>query len=515
MARIQQIHPGNYRSSGNIDDEFSSVIRYLVSGEKGDYTLGELLSVLFDDTGTLKSPVEMRLDGSTNLQYRVGSYTDSTSGWITIAPVSAISGAPGADLGTIEGPLFSQGTSYTATSGQTVFSFEIDTGDDVMVFINGILQAASTVTISTTNNTITLSSGVTAGHTVFIIKIRAQSVSNYRRSDQQATSNQAVFPFTHTADENILVFRNGLFQNPGGSNDYTSSSAQNTVTFNTALSSTDLISIITVENTAVKSVSGLMTRDGYTDANGFIPFNKLAITAGEIPQDRVNGLAALTSDRGKVFVSPTAPTGAGNAVAGNIWIDTSTSPDTPKFYDGIQWLNFAATTTIPEFFTTDANKVLHINSSGTALEFKNVDTSAFVLLSTVGAASGVASLDSNGRLPASQLPTVMNLDSFDFIDTSTISAPTDFNIKRIYKEAARIDSIYLKVNSGTCDVTIQVDGTNVGSTFNVSSTAIEQNLANSILVDATTTSKMIGISVTNPSAAAGLECVLAVAKQSV
>ena len=93
----------------------------------------------------------------------------------------------------------------------------------------------------------------------------------------------------------------------GGSNDYTSSSAQNTVTFNTALSSTDLISVITVENTAVKSVSGLMTRDGYTDANGFIPFNKLAVSAGEIPQDRINGLAALTSDRGKVFVSPTAP----------------------------------------------------------------------------------------------------------------------------------------------------------------------------------------------------------------
>ena len=127
----------------------------------------------------------------------------------------------------------------------------------------------------------------------------------------------------------------------------------------------------------------------------------------------------------------------------------------------------------------------------------------------------MASLDANGRLPSSQLPTVMNLDSFDFIDTTTIGSPTDFNIKRIYKEAARIDSIYLKVNSGTCDVTIQVDGTNVGSTFNVSSTAIEQNLANSILVDATTTSKMIGISVTNPSAAAGLECVLAVTKQSV
>lgn len=515
MARLQQIHPGNYRSSGNIDDEFSSVIRYLVSGEKGDYTLGELLSVLFDDTGTLKSPVEMRLDGGTNLQYRVGQYTDSTSGWITIAPASAIAGAPGSDVGTIEGPLFSQGTAYTATSGQTIFSYEVDTTDDVMVFVNGILQAASTVTIDASNNQVVLSSGVTAGHIVYIIKIRKQSVSNYRRSDQTATANQAVFPFTHESFENILVFRNGLFQNPGGSNDYTNSSAQNTVTFNTALSAAEIVSIITVENTAVKSVSGLMTRDNYTDASGFIPFAKLSVSAGEIPQDRVAGLATLTSDRGKVFVSSSAPTAASATVAGNIWIDTSTSPDTAKFYDGVQWLNFASTTTIPDFVTTDAGKVLHINSSGTALEFKNIDTTAFVLLSTVGAASGIASLDANGRLPSSQMPTVMNLDSFDFKNVGTISSPTTFDLKRIFKEAARIDSIFLKTSSGTCDVQIQVDGVGVGTTHSVSSTPIEQNLANSILVDATTTSKMIGLNVTNTVAAVDLEVVLAVAKQSV
>ena len=515
MARIQQIHPGNYRSSGNIDDEFNSVIRYLVSGEKGDYTLGELMSVLFDDTGTLKSPVEMRLDGSTNLQYRVGTYTDTTSGWITIAPASAISGAPGSDVGTIEGPLFSQGTSYTATSGQTVFAYEIDTNDDVMVFINGVLQAAANYTISTANNTVTLTTGATTGQTVYIIKIRKQSVSNYRRSDQTATANQAVFPFTHTADENILVYRNGLFQNPGGSNDYTSSSAQNTVTFNTALPANDLVSIITVENVAVKSVSGLMTRDGYTDANGFIPFNKLAVSAGEIPQDRVANLAALTADRGKVFVSSTAPTGASNLVAGNIWIDTSTNPDTPKFYDGTQFLNFASTNTIPDFVSTDANKVLHINSSGTALEFKNVDTSAFVLLAAVGAASGVASLDANGRLPSSQLPTVMNLDSMYSLQSGTLSTTTNVVIKRVFKEAIRIDAIFVKTTSGTCDVTIQVDGTNVGTAVAASSTASESNLANSILVDATTVSKTIGFEASSVSSAVGLEVVLAVAKQSV
>ena len=106
MARIQQLHPGNYRSTGNIDDEFNSLIRYLVAGEKGDYTIGELLGVLFDSTGKLIAPLEMRLDTSSNLQYRVGTYTDSTTGWTTIVPASDIKGAPGADLGTIEGPLF-------------------------------------------------------------------------------------------------------------------------------------------------------------------------------------------------------------------------------------------------------------------------------------------------------------------------------------------------------------------------------------------------------------------------
>ena len=91
MARIQQLHPGNYRSTGNIDDEFNSVIRYLVSGEKGDFTLGELMSVLFDSTGKLIAPIEMRLDGSSNLQYRVGTYTDTTTGWTTIvAPAESV-----------------------------------------------------------------------------------------------------------------------------------------------------------------------------------------------------------------------------------------------------------------------------------------------------------------------------------------------------------------------------------------------------------------------------------------
>ena len=88
-------------------------------------------------------------------------------------------------------------------------------------------------------------------------------------------------------------------------------------------------------------------------------------------------------------------------------------------------------------------------------------------------------------------------------------------IKRVFKEAIRIDAIFVKTTSGTCNVTIQVDGTNVGTAVAASSTASESNLANSILVDATTVSKTIGFEASSVSSAVGLEVVLAVAKQSV
>lgn len=515
MARIQQLHPGNYRSTGNIDDEFNSVVRYLVSGEKGDFTLGELMSVLFDSTGKLIAPVEMRMDGSSNLQYRVGTYTDSTTGWITIAATADLRGAAGTDLGTIEGPLFNGGTEFTATSAQTVFSYAHESTDDLMVFINGVLQVPTAYTGNATANTVTMGTGVTTGHKVYIIKLRANSVSNFRRTSSTASASQAVFPFTHTSSEEIMVFRNGLFQTPGGTADYTSSSDQNTVTFTSALPANDEVTILTVENTATTKVSGLVTADDYLDSSGFIPYSKLAITAGQIPQDRVANLASLTANRGKTFVSASAPTGT-DAVAGNFWIDTSTSPDTPKFHDGVQWLEFASQTTIPTFTVTDALKALHINSSGTGLEFRTVDLSAYVPLSTVGAASGVAALDSTGRLASSQIPTVMALDSLHFVNSGTISGDTDFVIKRIYKEVVRIDSISVRTSSGTCDITLQVNGVDVAgfSAISASSTPVEQNLANSISVDAQTVnaSKTIGFKASNVSSAANIEIVLAVTK---
>ena len=122
---------------------------------------------------------------------------------------------------------------------------------------------------------------------------------------------------------------------------------------------------------------------------------------------------------------------------------------------------FSTATTIPSFTTTDALKSLHINSSGTALEFRNVDLSAYIPLTSVGAASGVAALDATGRLAASQIPTVMALDSMHFVQTGTTNSTTAFVIKRIYGEIVRIDKISVRTSSGTCDITLQVDGVNV------------------------------------------------------
>ena len=62
MARIRQQYPQNYGSSGNINTEFESVIRYLNAAEIGDNTIGELLGKIFDNAGNWNGPVEFRKD---------------------------------------------------------------------------------------------------------------------------------------------------------------------------------------------------------------------------------------------------------------------------------------------------------------------------------------------------------------------------------------------------------------------------------------------------------------------
>ena len=82
MARLRQLHPGNYKSSGNISDEIEGIVRYLNSAELGDFTISELLAKLFDANGIFDGPVEFKFDTVDGLQFRVGEFVGVTDGLI-------------------------------------------------------------------------------------------------------------------------------------------------------------------------------------------------------------------------------------------------------------------------------------------------------------------------------------------------------------------------------------------------------------------------------------------------
>jgi hypothetical protein len=510
MSRLRQKHPNNYRTSPNISDEFESIIRYLNTAELGDKTVGELLDKIFDENGELDAPLELRFDATKGLQYRFGTFDGVEDGWETIASASDLKGAAGANVGTIEGPVLSQRQDYTASGGQTVFSYAFDDGDDVVVFKNGLLLAETAYVKSHGADTVTLVTPAVGGDKVTIYKIREGSVTNYRRSDQTSAASQAVFPFAHTEFETILVYRNGVLQREGASFDYTRSSVVGVVTFNTSLSAGELVTIFTIENTALQSVSGLMLEDEYT-VDGFIPWQKLSVEDGDIAQAKVSGLIAALADGGKVFVQASAPA---TPVSGWIWIDTSVNPNLMKFWNGADWLSTSNATDIPVFGSAQAGKFLKANGTGTALEFGDYDDTHLVPKTYMGAASGVATLDADGKLPTTQLPEIFALDTLYNKNTGAV-ANGNYQFKRIFKQKIRIDAISLKTTSGTCSVNVTVDGVDVGSVYAAGAALSETNLGAPIEVDATSGSKLIGYKVASGASPVDLEVALAIAGVSV
>jgi hypothetical protein len=505
MARLRTLHPGNHRSSASIDDEFENVVRYIVAAEAGNKTLAELMSTLFDEDGELTAAIEIRLDGTKGLQYRIGVHTDPEEGWKTIAAPAAVRGTPGRDVGTIRGPLFYSRQEFVAAAGQTVFPYVLDTNtDDVFVFKNGVLQAPATYAKNPAN--ITLSAGAVLNDKISVIGIRASAITNYRRSDL-TSATQAVFPFVHDADEQILVFRNGLLQRFGGGADYTNSPDTDTITFTATLPANDLVTALTVENLEIQNVGGLMTEDVYTDGNGFVPWAKIAVADGAIAQAKINGLTGLLANRGHVFVQPAAPIGA---VAGDFWIKTSVSPNLMFFFDGVTWLSTSSVTDIPSFLVADAGKALHVNGTGTGIEWKPIDLSSVVSKAVINVANGVAGLDALGKLSATQLPQIFALTSL-FLKQAGAVANGTFVITKIYGQHLRLDKISRKASAGTGDVILQVNGVDVGTTYQATNALQENALTSSIDVDATTTAKTIGFRVANQAALADLEIVLAAA----
>lgn len=297
MARLKVLYPGNHTSSGNIGADIENIVRYLNSAEIGDNTIAELMNVLFDRNGILAAPVQLRSDNINGLQYRVGVYPDTEKGWVTIAKVEEIRGAAGSDVGTIGAPLFSARADIvineanannvvTYPTGSTVFNYIHEAADAIVVYLNGALLSEADYTNNPVTNTVTLSEATEANDLVTIYKVQSANDSGFVRQDVTAGQSQAVFPFVHNEDQKVLVYRNGVLQRQGGTNDYTQQPANSTITFTSALVEGDIVTFIIVEDTSQVRVSGLMTEDKFTNTDGLIPYSKLAVQDAEIPRAR-------------------------------------------------------------------------------------------------------------------------------------------------------------------------------------------------------------------------------------
>jgi len=610
MARLRQQHPQNYVNSGNIHTDFENVIRYLNTAELGDKTVAELMATIFNEEGVFDGPIQMRLDATAGIQYRIGQYSSAETGWVTIADVSTFRGTAGASVGNVEGPFFfgradvliggpiatltvtagganyattptvtisapqeptgttatatatltadavtaititNAGSGYTAAptvtitggsgSGATAtgavgtansvinYSFDPST-ENIVVYRNGLLlhdtttaNTAAQYSYDTTANTITLAAttpAVALGDKISVYSIRSQSVTNFRRVDNEISGSTTLVSFVHTDDEKILVWRNGILQQPGGSADYLSSSTSDTITFvdtSNQLTTGDKVTIMTVENQSLKTVAGMMFEDEYTNAAGYINYAKLAVADNEIPQAKVSALATTLTNKANIVSQQNTPS---SPSTGDLWLDTSLAPAILKFYEGTQWLETSPESSLPTFVQTNANQFVRVNGTGTGLQYGDIDFSSVVPKTYMGAANGVATLDSSGNLPVTQLPETFSTVSIPFFsvheDSSASIGNKTYYLSRIWKQTIRIDGIAYKLSSGTCTLQLAVDGVAVGSTFSATSSLQSDNIATVIEIDGTVASKRIELIVTNNSSGQSLEVVVAAATVNV
>lgn len=445
--------------------------------------------------------------------------TDGGSGYSSV-PTITFSGGNGS------------GATATATLGSPVstvsYSFDPST-EDIVVYRNGVLLheettagTAAQYTYSTVDGTITIENVTPAldlADKISVYSIRSQAVTNFRREDNEIVGSTTLIPFIHTAEEKILVWRNGILQQEGGDADYLASAEANTITFldsNNQLTTGDKVTVLTVENQSLKTVAGLMFEDEYTDSNGFIKWEKITADDNQIPQIKVANLSDSLAGKANIVNSLTSPE---SPTTGDLWLDISQVPAVLKFYDGTQWLETSPESSLPTFVQSNAGQYVRVNGTGTSLEYGDIDFSALVPKTYMGAANGVATLDTSGKLPASQLPETFSTITIPFFSVWEDSAATVSNktyfITRLWKQTIRIDGMSFKLSGGSCTIQLSVDGSVIGSTYSVSSTAQSIDLASIIEIDATTSGRRLELVVTNASSATSLEIGIAAATVNV
>jgi hypothetical protein len=511
MAGIRQTAAFEYASSDKVQTEFENVVRYLQQAEVGGKTLGEVIDNLTDDNGNLNSNVEFRLDSSAGLQYRVGE----TGTFTTIAALSELRGEAGQNVGDIGAPIFNGrqdyiiGTTLRASdgvaypSGTTVLEYSHTADDTIVVFRNGLLQVeggSNDYVTSATNNTVTFSDDLTTtdnsggAEVVTIYKIRATAITSFQRVDAEVTTTQSIFPFVMDDQTEIQVYQNGLLLREGGSNDYVRDNNADTVTLNTAATNGDLVSIITVENTANQVVAGLMLEQVFTNAQtGKILFDKLEIADGAIPEAKVASLT--TSLAGKAGLSDV--TAGGTALSAgpvNTFYleDVSGSPRLRFKVSATQNVDINPAVDIPSPSSANSGKFIRVSAAG-AYELSALTDvlSGYITTSQKDAANGVPSLDSNLLINVARIPSFSVLQQYPLlIMDKLIATPVDGQeerMKRISGARVKINKVYATTNSGSLTLDIEVGGVSKGQAFAVTTSSTTAFVPSSdIFVDART-----------------------------
>ncbi len=494
MARLRQYFASRYGSQEATSSEFENIIRYLNSAELGNQTLAELMAKVFDEDGDVALGVEFRFDAATGLEFRL----DDASDWTLIADAVSIRGTPGINLGTVNGPLLSNRQQFTAGVSQVAYAYTVTSPlADLMVWINGVLQAPESYSYSSGSGTLTLVSAPATSALVTVASIRANPAESFRRIDLEAVDGQAVFPFPLEDLDEIIVFRNGIMQREGGGYDYIKSHVSSTITMTSAQTAGALITIIRISNTAINDVAGLMLEDNYC-TNGLIRLEKVMIPDAALDSAKVDGLDDALAARPSITVGTSSPL---TPAAGDLWIKTAASVPYMLFYDGVRWINASPNGILPSPVISNALQFVRLNATANAMEFVDIDLSSVLGVISRGAPNGVAPLDSSGLLPTSVLPSWVSRSPIIGIRAGSIVNGT-LSIG-IIEDKYTVDGISLALSAGTATVQLSIGGSLVGSTMAVTTTPQRLAIGN-INIDASAVPKVVSLVVTGASAATDL-----------
>lgn len=512
MAGIRQTAAFEYASSDKVQTEFENVIRYLQQAEVGSKTLGEIIEGLTDDNGNLNADISFRVDSAAGLQFKVGE----TGDWTTIAPLSDIRGEAGQNVGDIGAPIFNGRQDYvvgTTIDPTTDFAYPDNTttlqyahtaDDTLVVFRNGLLQRdpedystnATTGTV-TFVNALTISGNGGSPETVTVYKIRATAITSFQRVDYVVAGQEFTFSFAMDDTTEIQVYFNGFLLREGGSNDYIRDNNNDTVTLNldpnTGNSPTttgDVISIITVENTANQVVAGLMLEQVFTNAQtGKILFDKLELADGAIAQAKVASLTTDLANKARLVDTTSTITTLSTGPTKAFYLeDVSGAPRLRFKVSETQNIDLNPAIDIPTASASDSGKVLRVaGTGGYELSPLSIVLAGYLTLGQKGIADGVAGLDSTAKVPLAQLPSFEILQQYPLmIMDETISSPaasTSYRIKRISGARVRLKQIWAYVDTGTLDLDILVGGVSQNLSIAVTSTEAVTPLDN-IIIDA-------------------------------